>query len=135
MKTIEATAQTIATPERVWELIADAQQWQEWGAWSKVEVVDGGNQRPGAIRALVSPGFRVRERVTDFRPGELFGYEMLDGMKVSGYRSRITLEPRDDGGTTIRWRSEYERAGALTAFILRMAIRDATKRLAKAASG
>jgi hypothetical protein len=34
----------------------------------------------------------------------------------------------------VRWRSTYEHAGPVTAFLLRMAVRDAAKRLAQAAA-
>jgi hypothetical protein len=44
------------------------------------------------------------------------------------------LEPEAGGGTVVRWRSSYEHAGPVTALILRLAVRDAARRLAKAAS-
>jgi hypothetical protein len=34
----------------------------------------------------------------------------------------------------VRWSSTYESAGPVTAFVLRMAVRDACRRLAKAAA-
>jgi hypothetical protein len=61
-------------------------------------------------------------------------YELLDGMRVRGYRATVTLERAPEGGTVVRWRSTYERAGPLTALVLRLAVRDACRRLAKAAS-
>ena len=67
-------------------------------------------------------------------PGERQGYELLDGLKVRGYRSTVSLEPAADGGTVVRWRSTYEHAGPLTALMLRLSVRDACRRLAKAAS-
>jgi hypothetical protein len=41
---------------------------------------------------------------------------------------------RRGGGTLIRWRSTYERARPTTAIVLRLAVRDACRRLAKAAA-
>jgi hypothetical protein len=55
-------------------------------------------------------------------------------MNADGYRSTLTLEDAPGGGTVIRWRSEYERAGPFTALVLRAAVRDSCKRLARAAS-
>ena len=55
-------------------------------------------------------------------------------MKAEGYRSTVTLEDVANGGSVIRWRSQYERAGPLTALVLRAAVRDSCKRLARAAS-
>ena len=87
------------------------------------------------MRVLARPPFHVRERITDWVPGERMAYELLDGMRVRGYRSEVTLEQTAGGGTRVRWRSSYDRAGPLTALVLRLAVRDACKRLARAASG
>jgi uncharacterized protein YndB with AHSA1/START domain len=134
MGTIEASATTSAPPAAVWALLADANKWQEWGAWSKVEIEGGGAQGPGAVRALVRTPFHLRERVTTWEPDARMGYELLEGMRVRGYRAEVTLEPIAQGGTLVRWRSTYDRAGPITAVLLRFAVRDACKRVAKAAA-
>lgn len=134
MKTIEAAATTAAPPTAVWALLADASAWQRWGAWTESGVEGGGEHGPGAIRTLVKRPYRLRERVTDWVPNERMGYELVEGMPVKNYRSTITLEEGRDGGTVIRWHSAYDKAGPITAVVLRLAVRDATKRLAKAAS-
>lgn len=133
MKTIEATATSQGSREQVWSLLADARAWSDWGAWKRVEVEDGAEHGPGAVRVMQAPGFTVRERVTHWVPGERMEYEMLDGMKVTGYRASVTLDDGDGTGTRITWSASYEKAGPLTAGILRLAVRDACKRLAKAA--
>ena len=46
----------------------------------------------------------------------------------------MTVEPRPDGGSTVRWRSTYVHAGPVTAVILRAAVRDACRRLARPAA-
>jgi hypothetical protein len=134
VKTIEAEATTAASPAAVWALLADASKWSQWGAWSEVGVEGGGEQRPGAVRVLVRRPYRLRERVTDWVPGERMGYELLEGMKVKGYRSTVTLDEAGGGGTVVRWRSTYDSAGPWTALLLRTAVRDACKRVAKAAA-
>jgi Polyketide cyclase / dehydrase and lipid transport len=134
MRVIEAGATSDGSPEAVWALLADTSKWSDWGAWSKVEVEGGGEQGPGAVRVLVRAPFRVRERVTDWVPGERMGYELLDGMRVRGYAAQVTLEKTGNGETLVRWRSTYERADPITALILRLAVRDACRRVAKAAS-
>jgi uncharacterized protein YndB with AHSA1/START domain len=135
VKTIEATATTPAPPAAVWALLADASTWPRWGSWSKVEVEGGGEQGPGAVRRLERAPYRLRERITEWVPGERMGYELLEGMRVRGYRSVVTLEATPEGGTTVRWRSTYEHAGPVTAFVLRLAVPDSCKRVAKAATG
>lgn len=133
MRTIEAVATTSGSPAAAWELLADASTWTRWGSWSKVEVEGGGLQGPGAVRVLVKAPFRLRERITEWVPGERMAYELVDGMRVRGYRATVTLEESAEG-TVIRWRATYDRAGPLTAPILRLAVRDACRRLARAAS-
>jgi uncharacterized protein YndB with AHSA1/START domain len=134
MRTIEAVARTSGSRAAVWSLLADASTWAQWGAWSAVDVEGGGQQGPGAVRILVKAPFRLRERITEWIPGERMAYELLDGMHVRGYRAEVTLEEEAQGGTVVRWRSTYDRAGPLTALVLRLAVRDACRRLAKAAS-
>ena len=134
MKTIESTATTSAPPSAVWALLADASKWSQWGAWTESGVEGGGEQQLGAVRTLYKRPYRLRERVTEWVPNERHSYELLEGMKVQGYRSTISLEERPEGGTLVRWRSTYEKAGAFTGLVLRLAIRDASRRLAKAAA-
>ena len=118
----------------MWELLADASAWARWGPWSAAEIEGGGRQAPGEVRVLVKFPFRVRERITEWVPAERLGYELIDGMHVRGYRATVSLEETADGGTTVRWRGTYERSDPFTALVLRLAIRDACKRLAKAAA-
>ena len=134
VKTIEAQATTPATRDEVWSLLEDAASWADWGSWSTVEVDGGGPQGVGVERTLARWPYRVRERITEWEPGRRHSYELLDGMKAEGYRSTVALEDAPGGGSVIRWRSEYQRAGPLTALVLRAAVRDSCKRLARAAS-
>jgi hypothetical protein len=134
MHTIEATETTSATRDAVWAVLEDAASWADWGSWSSVEIEGGGNERLGAVRVLRKWPYRVRERITEWEPGERHSYELLEGMPVRGYRSTVILENAPGGGTLIRWRSEYERADPFTALVLRLAVRDSCRRLAKAAS-
>ena len=134
MKVIEATETASASRDAVWALLEDPASWAEWGSWSSVEVDGAGPQEVGAERTLVRRPYRVRERITEWEPGRRHSYELLEGMNASGYRSTVTLEDAPGGGTTIRWRSEYESAGPFTALMLRLAVRDSCKRLAGAAS-
>ena len=134
MRTIEAVATTSGSREDVWALLADTSAWARWGSWSKVELEGGGRQGPGAVRVLVKAPLRLRERITEWVPGERMAYEVLEGLRVRGYRATVTLEDSPEGGTTVRWRSTYDHAGPLTALMLRLAVRDACRRLAKAAT-
>lgn len=134
MNKIDGIATTTASRERVWALVADASTWSTWGSWSEVGIEGGGEQQLGAVRVLRQWPFRLRERIIEWQPGERMSYELLEGMNVRDYRSTVTLEDAANGGTTIRWESTYERADPLTALILRAAVPDAVKRLARAAA-
>jgi hypothetical protein len=132
VKTIEAEARSSGSPDAVWALLEDASRWTQWGSWSKVYVEGGGPQGPGAVRVLHRWPFKLRERVTEWVAGERMGYELLEGMHVEGYRSLVTIEPAG-GGSIVRWRSTYDSADPVTALILRAAVPDSCKRVAKAA--
>jgi hypothetical protein len=134
VKTIEAGARSSGSREAVWALLADAPSWVQWGSWSEIEVEGGGPQGPGTVRVLVRKPFRTRERITEWVPGERLGYEVLGGLRVRGYRAAVTLEDAPGGGTVVRWRSAYEHAGPFTALLLRLAVHDACRRVARAAS-
>jgi len=134
MPQIHAEATSSGPPAAVWALLADATTWARWGSWSKVEVEGGGPQVSGALRVLVNGPFRVRERITEMVPQQRMSYELLGGLRVRGYRSQITLAPAPAGGTVVSWTSTYERTGPLTALLLRLAVRDSCRRVAKAAS-
>lgn len=133
MKTVEASATTSATRDEVWRLIADESQWPVWGRWSSVEIEGGGEHGLGSVRRLVQRPFTVRERVTEWQPGERMTYELLDGMNAHGYRATALLEDAPGGGTIVRWSSQWESADPITAFLLRTAAKDTVKRLANAA--
>ncbi len=134
MTAIDASATTPASRDEVWRLIDDVSAWPRWGRWSSVEIEGGGTQGLGAIRRLVQRPFTVRELITEWTPGERMTYELLGGMNARGYRATATLADAPDGGTVIRWHSEWDSADPITAFLLRAAARDTVKRIAKAAT-
>jgi hypothetical protein len=98
---IEASADTTGSPTEVWALLSDASTWSTWGAWSQVEVEGGGPQGPGSVRVLTKAPFHLRERVTQWVPDKRMGYELVDGMRVRGYRAVVSLEPGEAGGTRV----------------------------------
>lgn len=131
MKTIDASAVSSDPRAVVWERIADITTWSAWGPWSSVEIEGGGEHGPGAVRVLVKRPLRIRERVVGWEPEGYMAYELLDGMNVDGYRAEARLSDLPDGGTEVRWHSEYERAGMVAGRILKAAVRDVCKRVAR----
>lgn len=132
VKKLEGTATTTASPAAVWAQLEDPAAWTRWGRWSTVEVEGGGPQQVGAIRRLVQGRFDVRERITAVEPERRTAYDLVEGLKVTGYQAEVVLDPLPDGGTKITWRSQYDHASPFTAVLLRVAIKDTPKRLAKA---
>ena len=94
----------------------------------------GGAHGLGSVRRLVQRPFTVRERVTEWEPGERMSYDLLDGMNARGYHATASLEDAPGGGTVVRWSSQWESADPITAFLLRTAAKDTVKRLARAAA-
>ena len=134
MKTISGEATASAPPAAVWRHLADVGEWTKWGSWSKSGVEGGGSQQLGAVRTLTRWPFNLREEITVWEPEKRMDYKLLSGMNVKGYNASVTLEPTGDGGTLVRWSSRYDKADPVTAMLLKMAIPDSAKRLAKAAS-
>lgn len=133
MPGLQTTARTIVSPAEVWPLVADPLAWADWGAWSAIEADDHGPMAPGTERTLVTGPWRVRERVLSSVPQRHLSYELVEGMKVDGYRSLITLD-ETSYGTAITWRSQWEHAGPVTSALLRIAVRRACRDLARAAT-
>jgi uncharacterized protein YndB with AHSA1/START domain len=137
---IDERAHSSASPEAVWELLANAKSWSDWGAWSSAELEREGTPPPGGVHAIKRvkkfPTTTVEE-VTVFEPPARLGYEMRSGLPLRGYRGEVTLTPGDGGGTEIRWRSEFAPkipgTGGLYRRALSRFIADTAKRLAVAA--
>lgn len=129
MTVVEATARSTGSPADVWAQLADLDAWPRWGAWSEAT----GSHEVGGVRQLHARPFRVRERITALEPERRFAYELVHGMDLEGYRGEITLEP-DGDGTLVRWRSTWERGSRLHGLVVRLAVRDACRRVARAAS-
>ena len=119
--------------------MADTTTWSDWGAWSEAELVREGEPPPGgvhSVKRLKSFPVTTVEEVTVFEPPHRLGYELRSGMPLRGYQAEVTLTPVD-GGTDIRWRSEFEPkipgTGGLYRTVLSRFMADAVKRLAAAA--
>jgi polyketide cyclase/dehydrase/lipid transport protein len=136
---IDARAHSQAPPDVVWQVLADGRGWAQWGPWQKAELEREGSPPPdglGAIRRLIRRPVTTREEVTVFEPPSRFGYEMLSGLPFRGYRAEVTLSEAE-GGTDIRWRSEFDAkipgTGSLFRRQLGGFIADVVKRVAREA--
>jgi hypothetical protein len=120
--------------------VADTTTWSDWGAWSSAELLREGDPPPGGVHSVkrlkARPATTTVEEVTVFEPPHRLGYELRSGMPLRGYRAEVTLTPVD-GGTEIRWHSEFEPkipgTGGFYRAVLSRFMADAVKRLAAAA--
>lgn len=106
---IEHSVRTTATPDAVFDLLADGATWPDWspiGSFELIEPGDGAPEGLGAVRLFTTGRHKSRERVVERRPPEAFSYVLEAGLPLRDYKAVITLTPAD-GGTTIDWRSTF----------------------------
>ena len=137
---VDESAHSAAPPEAVWRLLSDAATWSNWGDWSSAELVREGTPPPGGVHAVKRlkrfPTVTVEE-VTVFEPPRRMVYEMRSGLPLRDYRGEVTLAPAGDGGTDVRWHTEFDAkvpgTGGFYRLVLSRFVADAVKRLAAAA--
>jgi len=139
-QSVDERGHSSAPRERVWRLVADAGGWSDWGPWTSAEVLREGTPPPGglhAVKRLKTFPTTVVEEVTVFDPPTRLGYEMRSGLPLRGYQAEITLSDAGDGGTDIRWHTEFEPklpgTGGLYRRVLSRFTARAVERLARAA--
>jgi uncharacterized protein YndB with AHSA1/START domain len=106
----EVRAHSSASPEQVFDLLADATTWRHWAgplvlrSWWERE----GDPPPGgvgAIRRLGAPGASSREQIVAYERPRHLGYVWLTRL-VRDYRADVRLEP-DGTGTRIVWGGSF----------------------------
>ena len=113
-RTVEGRATTTASPEQTFAILADAERWPQWSMQDEASLDrDGSPVRDGvgAIRRFRTGRVTVVEEVMEFDPPRRFVYELRSGLALKGYRAEVTLTPiggSRDGGTEIRWRSQFK---------------------------
>jgi hypothetical protein len=106
MKAYEATALIAAPPDRVWAILADAENWPAWD--SGVEKVEG-RVEPGAtvkVTSSVNPGRAYPVKVAEVVPGRSFTW--VGGMPFGLFRGArsYSVEP-ESVGTRFHMREEF----------------------------
>jgi hypothetical protein len=106
---IDRRAWTPAPPAAVYALLRSGETWPSWspiGGFALEREGRDGGESLGAIRVFRTGRARSREEIVELVPDRSFGYALLSGLPLRGYRADVDLEPHD-GGTTIRWRSHF----------------------------
>jgi uncharacterized protein YndB with AHSA1/START domain len=136
---VELERTSPATPEAVWRWLADAASWQEWTRLTDTRLEREGAPEPdgvGAIRRFARSGGSSLEEVVVFDAPRHLAYVLIRGLPIVNYRADVFLEPLD-GGTRIRWHSEFDTkypgTGAPMRMFLRAFLGDTARRLAERA--
>src|SRR5215470_527355 len=92
---VQAEGVAQAAPEAVWELVADAGSYHQWGPWSAsgyqnpCDHADG----PGVIRWMRYGRTTTVEKVLDAEKARRLAYTVVKGIPVRNYRAEVTLTP------------------------------------------
>ena len=100
-----------AAPPVVWQLVANADSYQEWGPWSASGYEDLGDQPPdgaGVIRWFRYGRTTTVEEVLESEPARRLVYTVVKGIPVRNYRAEVTLSPHGEG-THVRWSASWDR--------------------------
>jgi hypothetical protein len=107
MKAFEASATIQASPERIWEILADSSTYADWD--SGVVRVEG-TLRPGekiTVYSHVNPGRGFPIKVTEFTPPRSMTW--TGGIPLGLFKGvrRYTLTPENGGATRFKMREEF----------------------------
>ena len=108
---VEAEGVARAAPEVVWELVANADRYSEWGPWSASGYEGLGAQAPdgaGVIRWMRYGRTTTVEKVLESERARRLVYTVVKGIPVRNYRAEVTLSPAGEG-THIRWTASWDR--------------------------
>ena len=105
----EFTGQSTAAPDRVFEVLADAERWSEWNEGVSAIRLHGPFDAGTTAEMVFPDGSALPFRLTWVEPGA--GYEDLTEMPDEGIAVRVRhgLAPGGEGrGTSITYRCEVE---------------------------
>jgi uncharacterized protein YndB with AHSA1/START domain len=108
---VEAEGVARAAPEVVWELVANADRYSEWGPWSASGYENLGAQPPdgaGVIRWMRYGRTTTVEKVLESERARRLVYTVVKGIPVRNYRAEVTLSPEGER-THIRWTASWDR--------------------------
>ena len=134
---VEAEGVAQAAPEALWELVANADRYSEWGPWSASGYENLGGQAPdgaGVIRWMRYGRTTTVEKVLESERARRLVYTVVRGIPVRNYRAEVTLSPVGEG-THIRWAASWDRTlpGRVVHRTLRTLYPDIVGRLVAAA--
>lgn len=134
---VEAEGVAQVPPDAVWELVANADRYSEWGPWSASGYENLGAQAPdsaGVVRWMRYGRTTTVEQVLESERARRLVYTVVKGIPVRNYRAEVTLSPEGEG-TRVRWTASWDRTlpGRIVYSRLRTIYPDVVGRLIAAA--
>jgi hypothetical protein len=105
---IEHTAHSAAPRSAVWARLADLDNWDQWGPWTKTTSHDEVRTLVSERKRLSGKPYVMKERVTVMQPEERFEYDLLSGLPVRNYHATVALADAANGGTDITWSARFD---------------------------
>lgn len=139
-KSYVVEAHSAASPQTVFELLADGSRWQEWAgpavprsSWAAGSPAGG----VGAVRRLGLGPVSSREEIVEYDPPHRLAYVLRSGEAWHHYRATVDLIPGPDGGTHIVWSGSLDGrlpgSGAVLCNAFRLLVGGFARRLARSA--
>lgn len=98
-----------ASPEEVFDLVADSSGWGRWAIGIESEREMEGADHPdgvGSIRKVGRSPVESREEVTAFDPPKSLSYKLLTGLPLKDYEATVTVEPVAEG-SLLTWAGSF----------------------------
>jgi uncharacterized protein YndB with AHSA1/START domain len=138
---IEIEREIRASPEAVFDVLADHRGWERWSGAREVVLRREGDPPPngaGASRVIRARGLAIEEEITRFEPPERMEYRVVAGLPIRNHRAWLRLEP-SGRGTRLRWEVRFDPripgSGPLLRRALRASLEHVLDRLSERVAG
>jgi hypothetical protein len=118
---VEARAESTASPDQVFAVLADHERWPEWFPRLRKVTVLGRAEGVGARRRVALPGMTVDEEFIVWDPGARWSFTAFEA-RPRFTRSLVedcVLTPLADGGTAISYTMYLDPVGVMGFLIKR----------------
>ncbi|AYJ51157.1 SRPBCC family protein [Rhodococcus sp. P1Y] len=121
-KTLEASIDVAAPPEKVWAVVSDLKRMGEWSPQCRKMKVFGGDVRKGTTTLNINrKGFLVwptTAKVIEFAPNKSIAFRIVENKMIWSY----TLTPTASGTTVVEKREAPNGTSAISRFLIDKAL-------------